>query len=259
MSTAARLRKILRVFKTFSGRTQSLSAQHQVMWDKVNELKEETRGENVPTVEIWAWPTCVQVSDMNLTNIREHFDAALNGAFLDRDQPVAVVHSEHSLQQLDEDWLPCLRRTQGRQWDGTAFCVQHWHACVCSRTHSHTHTLTQRQRQREGFSFSQKAHSQEAGEISHHPLHPAGHCVAQLRSFSQHTELTTNTWNIFPKREACSEGYKEPVNNRSRGIKHRHSWTHLNKMDNKSWLAGYHLAYCHCDTSFDQKQINWKV
>lgn len=76
-------------------------------------IKKGGGGEYFLTVETWLGLKLAQVIDMNLTNIREHFDAALNGAFLHWDQPVAVVHSEHSLQQLDKDWLPCLRRTEG--------------------------------------------------------------------------------------------------------------------------------------------------
>jgi len=45
---------------------------------------------------------------VELTNIREHFDTALNRALLDWDQPMAVIDPEHSLQQLHIDCLPGL-------------------------------------------------------------------------------------------------------------------------------------------------------
>lgn len=48
--------------------------------------------------------------EIDLTNIRQDFDTALNRALLDWGQPVTMVDPEHCLQQLDEDGLPRLRR-----------------------------------------------------------------------------------------------------------------------------------------------------
>lgn len=56
--------------------------------------------------------------DIDLTNIREHFDTVLNRAFLDGDQPITMVDPEHCLQQLHKDWLPGLRgryKRKGRE------------------------------------------------------------------------------------------------------------------------------------------------
>lgn len=48
-----------------------------------------------------------------LTNIAEHLDAVLHIALLTRDQPVAVIDPEHSLEELYKHRLPCL--TQGER------------------------------------------------------------------------------------------------------------------------------------------------
>lgn len=50
-----------------------------------------------------------------LTDIREHPDAALHGGFLARCQPVAVVNTEHTLQQLYKDRLAGLKG-RGATW-----------------------------------------------------------------------------------------------------------------------------------------------
>lgn len=59
------------------------------------------------------------------TNIREHFDTALNRALLDWNHPVAMVDPEHCLQQLHKDRLPRLRgeteETQAADFKNSSF------------------------------------------------------------------------------------------------------------------------------------------
>lgn len=48
----------------------------------------------------------------NLTHVTQHFDAGLHVSFLTREQPVAVIHTKHSLQQLHKHGLPSLRERE---------------------------------------------------------------------------------------------------------------------------------------------------
>lgn len=47
-----------------------------------------------------------------LTHVTQHFDAGFHIALLTWEQPVAVIHTENSLQQLHKHWLPCLRQRE---------------------------------------------------------------------------------------------------------------------------------------------------
>lgn len=52
----------------------------------------------------------------NLTHVREHLDTILNRALLDWNQPVTMVDSKNSLQQLHKNRLPGLKRAKAEEW-----------------------------------------------------------------------------------------------------------------------------------------------